>query len=269
MAPDTPTEQHLRYEANDIDRLETHLGVQVGNLSIQSGTEKLVQADIVCSEESWQPEVQYTVTERVGHLSIQQADMLDAGLRFFNRRQNDWQLRFNSRVPIGMTLNCNATKSDLALSGLRLADFDFQSNAGIADITLHGSQPDLKSFFIEANATRINARIGGNFPHLNLLDFELNAAKLLLDLRGEWTHSHNLAIEANAGWVKLIVPSTVGIKVHSQTTMAMFRHSGLRKDVDGWVNAAFDASPITLTIDIEASVSRVEIEVVDTIAVHV
>lgn len=269
MTTPHPTEQHVRYDANDIDRLEAHVGIQAGNLTIAGGADKLIDADIVCSEEAWQPKVDYAVEGRTGRLSMQQSNFTDAGIRFFQRRQNDWNVGFSSRIPTGLTVASDATKSNLDLSQMRLADFDFQSNAGTADLTLTGTHPDLQSYFIEANATRLNARIHGSFPKLKLLDFELNAVKMTLDLVGDWTHSHSVSIEANAGWIKLLLPSQVGVKVFAQTTMTMLRHSGLRKGDGALVNEAYGTSPITLTIDIEANVARVEIEVTDKIPVTV
>lgn len=264
-----PTEQNIRYEANEIDRLEAQVSINAGNLAISGGADKLIDADIVCSEPEWQPETEYEVENRTGRLRIEQPSIGESGIRFFSRRQNDWNLRFSSRIPTGLTVASNASKANLELTPLYIADFDFQSNAGTADLELFGNHPELASFFVEANATRINARMSGSFPNLKLLDFEFNAVKATLDLVGDWTHSHNIAIEANAGWLKILLPRHVGVKVFSQTTMTMFRHLGLQRGEGGLVNEAYGKSPATLTLDVEANVGRIEIEVVDKIPVTV
>lgn len=262
------SQNHIQYDAEGIQQLEATLGINAGNLSVGGGAPRLVDAEFVCSDDAWQPTVDYTVKGDTGRLSIVQSSV-NGGIRFFERRRNDWAVQFANDVPLSLVTEMSASKADIDVSALTLRDLDLLTNAGRVDLALLGDHDALVSAYVEANATLINASISGSFRNLKLVDMELNAVKATLDLTGPWAHSQDFAIEANAGWLKLRLPNNVGVKIYRDSTMTQFKHAGFRKTRHALVNDAYDTAPITLTFDIEANVGRVELELTDKIPVTI
>lgn len=258
-----------RFDREDISRLQAELMMAAGNLKLSGGASKVVEADIHCSDESWQPSVNYSAEEGVGRLTMHQDFGEQKGFRFFERRRNDWTVNFQDEIPLALMVELNASKADFALSSLQMTSLDLATNAGKINLDLTGEHPDLGGVYIEANATLIDAALHGAFPKLKLIDMELSAVKATLDLTGDWTHSQDFSIEANAGLLKLRLPRHVGIRIFKETTMTLFKHTGFRKSGGALVNDAYEESPVTLSFDIEANVGRVELEIVDKIPVTV
>lgn len=263
----TDNTQHIQYPGADIRTLNAYLTMSAGKLMVQGGSDKLVNADIECTQADWQPTVEYNAEGDSGRLSIRQ-DLPDNGaLRFFEDRRNDWDITFRNDVALNLETQLHASTAQLDLSTLNMASLDLQSNAGSVTLNLTGKHPNLHDALIQANATRLNATVHGSFANAQLFDFEINAVKATLDFSGTWSHSQDIALEANAGWLKVRLPNTVGVRVFRQTTMTMLKSPGFRPVGAALVNAAYNVSPVTITLDIEANVGRIELELVDRIPV--
>lgn len=259
------TTELMNIARDNAQRLEADLAMNVGSLYVQGGSEKMVEGEFVCSVREWQPVVNYQVIDEVGKLSVVQPEQKRFGWK--TRLINDWNLRFNNQIPLDLMVEANAGTADLNLSSLTMRQIDMEMNAGSVNFALQGSQPQLTYADVQVNAGNANLRINGNFPRLQFFDVEVNASKAVIDLTGEWQHNQDFMIEANAGWLTIKLPRQIGVQVKLETSLTMTRHEGFKRRDQYFVNEALGVSPITLRLDVVASVGKVDLQIVEKIAV--
>jgi len=90
---------------------------------------------------------------------------------------------------------------------------------------------------------------------------EAGAAVVTVDLRGNWDHDVNAVIRGGAGELRVVLPSAIGVRVTAATALVNVTASGLTRDGDAYVNAAYGTTPYTLDVEIEAGVGAVDLTV--------
>ncbi len=107
-----------------------------GNLRIEGGTPKLLDADFNYSVRSWRPEVKYDVSAGHGYLSVRQprAHGFHPG-----RRENRWDLRLSDKVPLDLRVKLGAGEGVLKLSGTDLRRLEIEVGAGEVQVDLTGA----------------------------------------------------------------------------------------------------------------------------------
>jgi hypothetical protein len=107
-----------------------------GALLVRGGADDLLEADFTYSQESWRPEVNYAVSGSEGVLSIKQPSVTSVvpgpSLRY------EWDLRFNSEVPMEMKIEMGVGGGQLELGDLKLRKLDLSVGVGGANISLDG-----------------------------------------------------------------------------------------------------------------------------------
>ena len=100
---------------------------------------------------------------------------------------------------------------------------------------------------------------------MNLTDLavQTGAGDTTIDLTGDWANDLEASIDAGAGRLKVLLPSDTGVRIETDTGIVDVDNTGLTKDGDVYTNAAFGTSDATLTINIDAGVGEVELEVVE------
>jgi len=116
-------------------RVEINLGA--GALLIDGGAADLLEAQFTYSEESWKPELGYGVDGTQGTLSITQPS--GVGTVGWPSVRYEWDLRFNSDVPMDMKVNMGVGGGDLDLGDLNLGELEIDVGVGGAEIDLTGS----------------------------------------------------------------------------------------------------------------------------------
>ncbi len=115
-----------------------------GVLVIDGGAEDLLEATFTYSQESWKPEVEYTVTGTEGLLVVKQPS--DLGIISSPNVSYEWDLRFNSEVPMEMKITMGAGGGDLDLGDLNLGRLELKVGVGGTEIDLVGDwQRDLEA----------------------------------------------------------------------------------------------------------------------------
>jgi len=123
-----------------------------GALVVDGGAEDLLEAKFTYSQESWKPEVEYTVTGSEGLLVVKQPS--EVGSITSPNVSYEWDLRFDSEVPMEMKIDLGAGGGDLDLGELNLGRLELKVGVGGTDIDLSGDwQRDLEA--------TINGGIGG------------------------------------------------------------------------------------------------------------
>ena len=136
---------HPQHEDLTLDRqgaklVRAHIQIPTGEVHIEGGASKLLEATLEYDEREGKPFVSYFVQPKpdaVGDLTINQPERRHVRLGF-QRRENNWQLRFQNDVPLELKIDMGAGKSDLRLSGLSLRKLDVEGGVGNVDADLTG-----------------------------------------------------------------------------------------------------------------------------------
>jgi CubicO group peptidase (beta-lactamase class C family) len=93
------------------------------------------------------------------------------------------------------------------------------------------------------------------------LDVTLGAGETTVDLSGDWVRDLDVTIDAGMGEVSVRLPKDVGARVEVEAGVGAIEAAGLTQDGDVYTNAAYGVSEVTLRVNLEAGVGRINLEV--------
>lgn len=131
-----PTEHETR--SIDLDKAEmvrVELKMGAGELKVNGGSPKLMDADFTYNIPSWKPELRYSFTGVRGDLTIEQPGMNAAHT---GKTKYVWDLRFNNDVPLDLMVHLGAGEGEMNLSSISLRSVDIEMGAGQLKLDLRG-----------------------------------------------------------------------------------------------------------------------------------
>jgi hypothetical protein len=128
-----------------------------GQLNVNSGSARLMDADFTYDEESGKPRVNYAVSGMSGVLDISQHEH---GGVHFGRNENTWSVHFGD-VPLDLNVNMGAGQGDLNLHGIDLTRLRIEMGAGQINLDLTGERK--QNFDVDVQGGVGEARI--RLPH--------------------------------------------------------------------------------------------------------
>lgn len=139
-----------RVELGGAESAQVRIKMSAGGLDVLSGAEDLLEAEFIYNYESWKPEVDYTVSDGEGLLTITHPPQTIA----FPGVDYEWRLRFNNEVPMEMEIEMGVGGGELMLNGLNLSRLSIDLGVGGLEVDLTGDwEADLEA--------SIDASIGG------------------------------------------------------------------------------------------------------------
>ncbi len=223
-----------KVELGGAESVRGEIKMCAGELKIARDADSLLNADFTYNVNDWGPELNYRVNGSEGRLIIQQPHC-DGVISTSNVR-NDWDIHLNSGVPLALSIDMGAGKSDMRLGSLNLTALDIRMGAGDARVDLSSSQS------------------------LNSLNMKMGAGNAVVDLTGAWKRNLSANINGGVGRLTLRLPRDVGVRVDAHSGLGKINPDGLKRDGDAYVNEAFGRSDIALNINIEAGVGDIRLE---------
>lgn len=107
-----------------------------GDLKVNGGAEKLLEADFAYNVAELRPEVKFTGETLVIWEPGNEGQIDWRGITEF---RNEWSLHFNNDVPMNLSLEMGAGTSNLQLAGLSLTGLDVTLGAGTSTLDLSGN----------------------------------------------------------------------------------------------------------------------------------
>ena len=135
---DTLRTEHRVVQAGAARSVDVHLTIGAGRLQVAGGARTLLDARFRYNHDNWRPEVRYAVRARRGQLTVQQPSTRDAD--DLTNVQYDWNVRLNSRVPMGLKVETGAGTSTLLLGSLALTGLDVKLGVGDTTLNLAGNR---------------------------------------------------------------------------------------------------------------------------------
>jgi N-terminal domain of toast_rack, DUF2154 len=132
---------HHGHETEVVDRKDAKavrmfVHIPAGQLQIQGGAERLMEADFFQGAAWLAPSVEYSVEKGVGTLDIHQ----DSASQMIGNSDNTWKLRVSNEVPLELKVDMGAGRSDLNLSKVDLTRLELNIGAGQANVDLTGER---------------------------------------------------------------------------------------------------------------------------------
>ena len=217
--------------------VRTEINMGAGELSVTGGAEELLEADFIYNVAELKPEVKYSG----GTLTVRTPDTKSdfGSLWDLDDYRYEWYLRLNDDVAMELNVNVGAGTTDLELGSLSLTRLDVDTGAGEVTVDVSGA----------ASLTR--------------LDIDIGAGKVKVDLTGKWERDVDVDIKGGVGELTVWLPKDAGVRVDVQTGIGKVNATGLTKDGDDYVNAAYGTSDATLRIGIDGGVGAINLEVRD------
>jgi len=229
----------LRTESESVElggagSVRVEIDMAAGELEVSGGAGELLEAEFKYNVADLKPEVEYSG----GTLTVltPDVDILPGSLWDLDDYRYEWDLRLNDAVPMEMSVEMGAGRTDLALGSLALTRLDVKRGAGDVNVDLSGA----------SSLTRLE--IGGG------------AGRITVDLTGDWQTDLDADIEAGVGQITVRLPRSVGVRVDVSVGIGGVNASGLTRDGDDYVNDAYGESDVTLRIDIRGGVGGINLE---------
>ena len=136
---DTLRTEHRVVKVGAARSVDVHLRIGAGRLQVAGGARTLLDARFRYNHDDWRPEVRYAVRERRGRLTVQQPSTNDNDVGDLTNIQYDWNVRLNSRVPMGLKVEEGAGTGILLLGSLSLTGLDVKLGVGETTLNLAGN----------------------------------------------------------------------------------------------------------------------------------
>ena len=115
-----------------------HMNLQMpaGELRFEGGAQQLLEAEFYRSGSWGAPEVDYSVENGVGSLTIGQ----QKGMQIAGNTDNTWSLKVNDTTPIELKVDVGAGKGEFHLAKVNLTSLEINIGAGQATVDLTGER---------------------------------------------------------------------------------------------------------------------------------
>ena len=233
-----------------------------GELDIQGGSDRLLDARFVYNMDALEPEIAYDIRDKQGRLEIRHKadlpplDVLTTELR------NEWDLEFGDSVPLDMDLDVGASSGRVKLGGLPISSLSIATGAADMSIDFDDPNPErLTTFQVLSGAAKLDLRELGN-ANLDELTFDGGLGTYAFDFRGAWQRSANVRIQAGASHVDLRVPQDIGVRV-CPGDLGRGRYGGLQAQDGCYVNQLYGESDITLDISLDLGLGKLNVRQVN------
>ncbi len=143
-------------ELGDAKPVNVEINFGAGDLRVNGGAEKLLEANFTYNVARLKPEVEFTDDTLIVRLPE------DKGLPAFGDIadfRNEWDLRLNNEVPMDLSVNVGAGTSDLKLAGLSLTGLDIHLGASESTVDLSGNWVRDLDITIEAGVGDVTVRL--------------------------------------------------------------------------------------------------------------
>ncbi len=124
----------------DIDKAEmsrVEIKIGVGELKVQGGSSKLMDAEFDYAPPSWKPVVRYSATGFRGDLKIEQPSNSGGGTQVTYK----WDIKLNDKLPLDMVAHLGVGEAKLTLGSLNLRSLELNTGIGELSVDLRG-KPD-------------------------------------------------------------------------------------------------------------------------------
>jgi len=243
--------------------LASAIRFDIGSIEI-TGSEKsdiLYSFDLEYDKASYKPDIKYSPSPdgAEGSFSFNLHSMHKGGIR---REQHNNRLRiaFKDSVPLNLSVRSGVGDARLSLSGMQLANLEFESGVGGAKMAAY--EPNS----IECDSVKLKTGVGGfeatGLGNLNFREFEFEGGVggANLDFTGEWKRNADIRIKVGVGGVNVVIPRDVGVRVEAERNFLSGLHlEGFTRRDDYHYSENYDSAPVRVSVRVETGIGGLRI----------
>ncbi len=136
--------QSIDLDKSEMARVEIRMGA--GELQVDGGSPKLLDADFTYNIASWKPIVKYSSTGFRGELSIEQPHGVHGG---GSNVTYQWNLHLNSDLPLDVITHLGAGTAKMNLGGVSLRSLEV--NLGVGELRLDLTGKPQRDYNVKIN----------------------------------------------------------------------------------------------------------------------
>ena len=223
-------------EVGSAESVEVEIEMGAGELDVTGGAAELLDAEFRFNVPHWEPEVDYSVRNGNGRLTIKQPST--NGINLPSTYRYEWDIQLNDDVPLDLQVNVGASAGMVDLSGLNLQSLDLRSGAG--DVSVWLGDTALETAVVDAGVGR-----------------------LVLDLSGEWQQDATIDVNTGIGDLTVRVPRDVDVEINTDLGIGDLEADGFSRRGGAYVHDAEGGSDVTLMLDIDGGIGQITLELVD------
>lgn len=212
VGPSTPAgpDQHesRSVELDKSERVRVELNMGAGTLDVQGGATNLLDADFTYNVPAFKPTLRYTAGSP-SDLVLEQPSSTATG-----NTKNQWNLKFNDKVPVDFKLRFGAGEAKLNLGSLALRGMDVEFGAGTLNLDLRGTPAKDYSVHIQGGVGKatvylpknvgISAKATGGLGEISVEGLHKNGDVYVNDASETAKVKVRLDIQGGVGSIKLI-----------------------------------------------------------------
>ncbi|HTX16389.1 MAG TPA: toast rack family protein [Candidatus Baltobacteraceae bacterium] len=197
-------------ELQGAKKVSADLDIPAGEVTITGGSGKLLDASFDYDDSEGKPTVDYSVSGDHGQLNITQEDESHT---HWGGRQDIWNLRFGSGVPLDLKMNMGAGQSNLQMSQVNLSRLELHMGAGELHLDLTGPRTtDLDATIqggVGSATIRLPKNVGvrvdahGGIGSVNAPGLERDGDAYVNAAYGKTPATINLSVEGGVGEINL------------------------------------------------------------------
>ena len=123
-------------DKKDAKSVRMSVKMPAGDLSMSGGAESLLNADFSFGSSWHEPNIEYSVSNGEGELSIDQ----QGGGTLMTNSDNTWNLKVNDSIPIDLEIDIGAGRGVFRFAKVDLTKLELNIGAGQADVDLTGER---------------------------------------------------------------------------------------------------------------------------------
>ncbi|HET7108422.1 MAG TPA: toast rack family protein [Candidatus Acidoferrum sp.] len=123
-------------DKKDAKSVRMSIKMPAGELTMSGGAESLLNADFSFGSSWHEPNIEYSVNNGAGELSIEQ----EGGGTLVTNSDNNWNLKVNNSIPIDLEIDIGAGRGILRFAKVDLTRLELNIGAGQADVDLSGER---------------------------------------------------------------------------------------------------------------------------------
>ena len=223
-------------ELGGAESVEVAIEMGAGELDVSGGADELLDAEFTFNVPRWEPEVDYSVRNGNGRLTIKQPST--DGINLPSSYRYEWDIQLNDDVPLDLQVNVGAGEGMLDLSGLNLQSLDLRSGAGDVEVWLGDTA--LETAVVDAGVGR-----------------------LVLDLSGDWQQDATIDVNTGIGDLTVRVPRDVDVEINTDLGIGDLEADGFARRGGAYVHDASSGADVTLMLDIDGGIGQITLELVD------
>jgi len=133
--PGPELKHHESVDAGSAEAIHADIRMGAGEVFVDGGGTKLLDANFRYSERLGRPVVRYDLTGFRGRLTVENPKKIGTG----GRVVNEWRLTFGGKTPLDLNTQLGAGKAELNLSQLPIRNVEIQMGAGELNLNVAGN----------------------------------------------------------------------------------------------------------------------------------